>query len=198
MQKKVQVESLLDNIQLDDLSSNVEAALADSSRDLFMATAKAVVELQDCGGADPQATLEMIAQDGPEIVSQFSAQCIKEMAALILSAEIPKLSECFARMYREFNVRYFAARLPEYTVRVVFDVHKSAHEPVYDGSVSSGLIRYQERCIYLRYTKSFPIEAILIHEMAHAATQGDHGEEWLTEMRRLKAAGAPVATWELD
>jgi hypothetical protein len=34
--------------------------------------------------------------------------------------------------------------------------------------------------------------------MAHAATNGDHDEEWLHEMIRLKAAGAPVADCELE
>jgi hypothetical protein len=42
------------------------------------------------------------------------------------------------------------------------------------------------------------LEGTLIHEMAHAATNGDHSEEWLNEMARLKAAGAPVADWELE
>jgi hypothetical protein len=42
------------------------------------------------------------------------------------------------------------------------------------------------------------MEETLIHEMAHAATNGNHDEEWLHEMIRLKAAGAPVPDWELE
>jgi hypothetical protein len=37
----------------------------------------------------------------------------------------------------------------------------------------------------------------LVHEMAHAATSGEHDERWRTEMARLKTVGAPVADWEL-
>jgi len=42
------------------------------------------------------------------------------------------------------------------------------------------------------------MEGTLIHEMAHAATNDDHDEEWLKEMVRLKAAVAPVPDWELE
>jgi hypothetical protein len=33
----------------------------------------------------------------------------------------------------------------------------------------------------------------LIHEMAHAATDGEHGDNWQAEMARLKGLGAPVS-----
>jgi hypothetical protein len=33
---------------------------------------------------------------------------------------------------------------------------------------------------------------VLLHEMAHAASDGDHGENWQSEMARLKQLGAPV------
>jgi hypothetical protein len=66
------------------------------------------------------------------------------------------------------------------------------------GVVSYGLIRFEERRIYLRYTSSLPMEQTLIHEMAHAATNGDHDRPWLYEMARLKAAGAPVLDCELE
>jgi hypothetical protein len=42
------------------------------------------------------------------------------------------------------------------------------------------------------------MDETLIHEMAHAATNGEHDQEWLNEMVRLKAAGAPVPDWELE
>ena len=74
--------------------------------------------------------------------------------------------------------------LPPYRVRVVFDLHRAANEPVLVGHISSGLIRFEERSIYLRYTSGLPIEETLIHEMAHAATNGEHDQEWLHEMVR--------------
>jgi hypothetical protein len=57
---------------------------------------------------------------------------------------------------------------------------------------------FEERCIYLRYTNSPPMEGTLIHEMAHTATTSEHGQEWLNEMVRLKAAGAPVPDWAIE
>jgi hypothetical protein len=42
------------------------------------------------------------------------------------------------------------------------------------------------------------MEGTLVHEMAHAATTGEHDEEWVKEMVGLKAAGAPVSDWDLE
>ena len=42
------------------------------------------------------------------------------------------------------------------------------------------------------------MEETLIHEMAHAATTSEHGQEWLNEMVRLKAVGAPVPDWAIE
>jgi hypothetical protein len=40
------------------------------------------------------------------------------------------------------------------------------------------------------------MEESLIHEMAHTATDGSHGDAWHAEMDRLQQLGAPV--WEGD
>jgi hypothetical protein len=37
------------------------------------------------------------------------------------------------------------------------------------------------------------MEAFLIHEMAHAATDGEHGSAWQAEMARLMLLGAPMS-----
>ena len=42
------------------------------------------------------------------------------------------------------------------------------------------------------HTNDRGVRATLVHEMAHAATSGDHDEVWLSEMLRLKKAGAPT------
>jgi hypothetical protein len=39
---------------------------------------------------------------------------------------------------------------------------------------------------------------MLLHEMAHAATGGEHDERFRGELVRLKVAGAPVPDWELS
>jgi hypothetical protein len=88
--------------------------------------------------------------------------------------------------------------LPEYSVHVVFDLYEFDNELMDYGSTSNGLIRFEERRIYIRYTGWRSMEETLTHEMAHAATNADHAEEWLMEMRLLKEAGAPVPAWELE
>jgi hypothetical protein len=113
------------------------------------------------------------------------------MAQSLLAADVLSLSKRYTELFGEFNARYCSGRLPPYEVRVVFDLHMVANEPIYMGSVSSGLIRFNERCIYLRCTQHVRMTAALVHEMAHAATSGEHDEEWLNEIKRLKDAGAP-------
>lgn len=120
-----------------------------------------------------------------------------KIAVLILYAELPEQSRRFESLFDEFNVRYFSGRLMSYQVRVLFDLHRVAGEALHVNA-SRGMIRRQNGCIFLRYTQQTRMEETLIHEMAHAATHGNHDEEWLNEMRRLKAAGAPVPDWELE
>jgi hypothetical protein len=193
----------IEEIRLDDVSLKDGAEqfsdLLRRDAELFTATAQVFMELQDVyGSADPLGIAEVLVEEQPQMAAKYSARDIELMAVLIFSSEIPRLSQYFDRLYRKFNDEYFAGRLPEYRVRVVFDLHAFANEPMYKGSVSSGLIRFQERCIYLRYSQTLSLEGTLIHEMAHAATDGDHDNEWLTEMRRLKSAGAPVPDWDLQ
>src|ERR1700747_1760389 len=98
------------------------------------------------------------------------------MAKLILASEIPRLSRSYRSHFLDFNHEYFADRLPAYDIRVVFDIETFAKEPVELGAVFNGLIRFEEQCIYVRYTDKATMEHYLIHEMAHAATDADHGE----------------------
>jgi len=120
------------------------------------------------------------------------------MAKLIMSSEIRSLSISFQSLFDSFNRKYFSGALDRYRVRIVFDLHTVANEPVYGGHISSGLIRFEERRIYIRYTEADLMQGTLIHEMAHAATSGEHDERSRAEMVRFKIAGAPVPDWELE
>jgi len=166
--------------------------------ELLRACAAVALELMDAGGTDEVSVIELLREVRPELAAQYEESTLREIAYLILHAELPGVSKHFQALFDEFNGRYFAGKLPAYQVHVVFDLHRAAHEPVYGGAVSSGLILFEERCIYLRYTNSPPMEWTLIHEMAHAATNSGHDQKWLHEMARLKAAGAPVPDWELE
>jgi hypothetical protein len=166
--------------------------------ELFRVTAKIVVELQDCGGTDPFWVAEPLAHDHLSLIAKHGSPAIGELAKLILASEIPSVSTSFQSLFDRFNEKYFSGALDRYEVHVVFDLHTFADEPIYEGHVSSGLIRFEERRIYIRYTDGELMRKMLIQEMAHAATSREHDEPWLNEIKRLKAAGAPVLHSEFD
>ena len=105
-------------------------------------------------------------------------------------------------MYRQFNTQYFGGRLPDYKILVVYDVWYWETErcgyPPCDPSVpdADGFIDFSGRQIFIRFlahqTTCPAMEEVLLHEMAHAATDGEHGDNWQAEMARLKDLGAPV------
>jgi hypothetical protein len=159
---------------------------------LFKKTVQAVVELEDCYGINAECVAEMLRHDHPRLAAKYGLPEMQRMATVILASEIPRLSAAFRSLFRNFNREYFAERLPLYDVRVVFDIETFAVEPVEPGRVFDGLIRVGEQCIYIRYTDKASMDHAIIHEMAHAATNDDHDEEWLNEMVRLKNAGAPI------
>src|ERR1700733_815644 len=86
-------------------------------------------------------------------------------------------------------------------VQVVIDVNYWANEYYFNGfcldHFSSGFIDEANKRIFLRHG-NLPLEGILLHEMAHAATTGEHDDEWCSEMRRLSDLGAPVLGFDLD
>jgi hypothetical protein len=85
-------------------------------------------------------------------------------------------SQQLQELFQTFNVRYFDGRLPPYVARVVIDVNNWANEYFSNGiglmDFSSGYIDERNRRIYIRHG-AYPLENVLIHEMAHAATTGD-------------------------
>jgi hypothetical protein len=190
-----------ENLCIDDLLPTSQSDLQlvfCGDEELFRATAKMVVQLQDYGGTNPFGVTEVLADDCPSLAAKHGEEAIFQMAKLILSSEIRSLSISFQSLFDSFNQKYFSGALDRYQVRVVFDLHAVANEPVYRLNISSGLIRFEERRIYIRYTDADFMQGILIHEMAHAATSGEHDEQWQAEMARLKTAGAPVPAWELE
>jgi hypothetical protein len=128
----------------------------------------------------------------------------------IQRAEIPEQSALYQRKFQRFNVRYFAGRLPDYKIRVVYDawywetkrLGYPEDPPFYD---SIGFIDFPGRQILIRFfcqhetvrSTGCTMPECLIHEMGHAATDGDHGANWLAEMKRLKGLGAPVSKSDL-
>jgi hypothetical protein len=186
-----------ESLRLPDLAptsqSDPQLFLSGDDDELLRATAKIVVECMDYGGLYPSQALETLAGDCPSLVARHGEEAVFQMAKLILASEIRSLSNSFQSLFDSWNQKYFSGALDRYQVRVVFDLYTVANEPVYQGSISSGLIRFEKRRIYIRYTDAEDMQGTLVREMAHAATSGEHDERWRAEMVRLKTAGAPVA-----
>jgi hypothetical protein len=100
-------------------------------------------------------------------------------------------------VFDQFNSIYFNGHLPAYQIHVVIDPNLCCQEFDCPGEVASGIISLTTRRIWLRYTDPSAMEKTLIHERAHAATNGDHDSPWLTEMARLQAAGAPITEGDI-
>src|SRR5262245_55785511 len=84
-----------ENLCLNDLSptsrSDLQLVARGGDEELFKATAKMVVELQDYGGADPFGVTEALADESPPFVAKHGKRAIEQMAKLILASKIRSL-----------------------------------------------------------------------------------------------------------
>ena len=88
--------------------------------------------------------------------------------------------------FKQFNEMYWGSRLPAYSVHVV---------PRMTSLGEWGRWIKKRRLIeILRGLTDEDATSTLLHEMAHAATNGGHGLPWKREMIRLLSAGAPLAS----
>lgn len=93
-------------------------------------------------------------------------------------ARVPQLQ----RLFHAYNRRYFWTKLPTYNIVVsTFSV--------------GGKCDARKRQILLHPSIAADkklAKSTLLHEMAHAATNGFHGTQWRREMFRLAKLGAPI------
>jgi hypothetical protein len=153
-------------------------------------------------GTTPSATCEVIAEDAPSLYRAWGFRRTTAVCEEIQHSEVPEQSRLYQRMFQKFNIRYFAGRLPDYKIRVVYDVwywetERCGYPPCFPSADEAvGFIDFAGRQIFIRFlgfhTCGLTMAESLIHEMAHAATGGEHGTDWQTEMARLKGLGAPV------
>jgi hypothetical protein len=173
-----------------------------SSDGLRLLAAAMTILLTDYGGTTPSGTCEAIAEAAPRLYRACGFGRVLAVCEEIQHSEIPEQSALFQRMFQRFNIRYFAGRLPDYKILVVYDVwywetmrygYPWSFPPARE---AVGFIDFAGRQIFIRFlgynTGGLTMAESLTHEMAHAATDGDHGANWRTEMARLKGLGAPV------
>src|SRR6202049_2680679 len=159
--------------------------------DLKRLISDTIIELMDCGGTTPECTHKLIAEQKPDLCQRFGKTYVVPLAESIQHTEIPKESARFQAMFRKFNRQYFGGRLPEYEVQVVFDVEFWVGKPPND--TISGSVDIDHRRIFLRLSRVGQLTTCaLLDEMAYVATNGSEGSKWRSEMKRLRALGAPV------
>jgi hypothetical protein len=184
-----------------DNKAKVEKRLDPAAVELDEAIIKTMMELMDSGGTTPKQTFEVLIADFPDLCRQFGENEVIARCATIQQREVPEESQRLQELFDFYNARYFDGRLPLYAVHVVYDVNFWADEYFFNGlfleEPSAGYHDAQHRRIFLRHGEA-SMEGNLLHEMAHAATNGHHDDPWLGEMRRLEAIGAPICAWELE
>lgn len=107
------------------------------------------------------------------------------------TAQLAEWQEQYQRHFEYFNRQYFANALPPYRVTL--------HDPLIIPGIPAAMSKYvagycdkKRRRILL---EAFPFpkgEGVLLHEMAHIATNVHHGPRFRQEMARLAALAAPL------
>jgi hypothetical protein len=153
----------------------------------------------------PEYLSEQIAEVAPDLYAEFGGDRIVALGEELQRAEFPELAEKLQGIFRAFNVKYFSGRLPEYRILVVHDVPERQRELFDDPTLAhavTGFIDFSGRIIVVGVRAGLvpgaTIQGTLLHEMAHAATDGEHGDLWKAEIARLVLLGAPVDEFDLE
>jgi hypothetical protein len=88
------------------------------------------------------------------------------------------------KLFEQFNEQYFGGRLPAYKIRVVTHMTRLGE--------SGCCVKTRKLIEIVKGLPNKDATSCLLHEMAHAATNGHHGMPWRKEMIRLRDAGAPL------
>jgi hypothetical protein len=88
-------------------------------------------------------------------------------------------------LFKQFNDEYWGGRLPAYSIHVVANMTSLGEWGRW--------LKKRKLIEILRGLTDEDATSTLLHEMAHAATNGGHDVPWKREMIRLLSAGAPLA-----
>lgn len=199
LERLEQLLTILHNdLRWDQLPASVQQSL-NGLEGLKRLAAALTILLTDYGGTTPGMTCGEIAKAFPDLYDEFGEDRVRAVCEEIQRSEIPEQSALFQEMFQTFNRQYFAARLPDYRILVVYDVwywetQRCCYPPCFPPAAEAhGFIDFAGRQILIRFLAGgVTMPQTLIHEMAHAATDGDHGDNWKDEMSLLKLLGAPT------
>jgi hypothetical protein len=148
---------------------------------------EAVVETIQNGGEAPLSlVLHEIMRDRPHLWRQPERRIIRVQSRELLKREFQELSDLFTVFYKEFNLRFFANKLPAYDVKVFHNLplpEQLSVESVCRNFRREGWLAFA----YNRWPESMVTD--LLHKMAHISTEADHGSAWQSEMDRIRRMG---------
>jgi hypothetical protein len=194
-----------DESEFNRLPQSAQQALIglDDLHRLAGATTVFLLDVDDYGYTTPSITCEAISVLAPELYSASGKDRVLAVCEEVQYSALTEQSALFQVLFEDFNRQYFGERLPDYKIRVVYDAWywqtQRCGLPVGSPPLPDilGFIDFEGRQIFVRFHFSLPCGVTmvntLIHEMAHAATDGNHGDNWHAEMARLKALGAPAS-----
>jgi hypothetical protein len=103
-----------------------------------------------------------------------------------------RLEQRYQHLFERFNRKFFADRLPQYRIIVHFPSY------VVDGVPVAGECHKKYHRIDLTAAPLPAGEGLLIHEMAHAASNVHHVRRFRAEITRLYKAGAPLMAADVN
>ena len=126
---------------------------------------------------------------GADISSRSTWKDRKSHTATV--SQLAEWEEQYQHHFAYFNRQYFANALPPYRITL----HEPLIVPGVPVAMSKYIAGYCDKKRHHIFLEAFPFpkaEGILLHEMAHAATNVHHGPRFRQEMTRLAALDAPL------
>ena len=107
------------------------------------------------------------------------------------ATQLAEWEKQYQHHFEQFNRQYFANALPPYRITL----HDPLIVPGVPAAMSKYIAGYCDKKRHRILLEAFPFpkaEGILLHEMAHVATNVHHGPRFRQEMTRLAALAAPL------
>jgi len=139
------------------------------------------------GEARRESVMEALREEYSDLLLGYSEAETGAAVREFLESEFSDLSGIFAKLYAEFNERYFAWRLPAHRVIVM---HAAPGAKL---KSNLALVDEQLREIVIVYDgRPEEMVSLLLDTMAHIAAGADAESAWQKELARLYDLGAPT------
>jgi hypothetical protein len=91
-------------------------------QNLQQALHEMIIDLMDEGDGTPEIVAEALCDIYPDLHAKYGREYIEAVARRFFYSELPVLSVAYTALFSEFNKQYFAGQLPDYQVRVFYNV----------------------------------------------------------------------------